>query len=197
MKMQITQKTPDSWCARAKAAKRVKSLRRGLAPGSTLTEAMVSMVIVAIVATGGLSYEYLAAKHSLIARAQTTATRTAQLLLEDWKSTGGSTEYDPSSLGLGFSSAARPAGGSVMPFESGSTLGGVAYSIQVDGLPMLVALEYDNVAYDAEAEVTLRQLAVITSFAETPDAATQAEPWMGGIRPVILTTYARVDAAGG
>jgi len=85
--------------------------QRRFAAGITLTEAMVTMVSLAVAAMGGLSYEYLAARHSRIAGAQTTATRTVQLLLEDWKSTGASTEYDPSALGLGFSAASQPTSG--------------------------------------------------------------------------------------
>jgi len=81
--------------------------QRGFAAGITLAEAMVTMVSLAVAAMGGLSYEYLAARHSRIAGAQTTATRTVQLLLEDWKSTGASTEYDPPTSGRRPNSAAR------------------------------------------------------------------------------------------
>jgi len=83
------------------------------AAGVTLIEVMVSIVTVGVLALGSFSYEHLAVKHIMIARAQTTATSTAQLLLEDWKSTGGSTDYNPSSLGLGFSSASSEQSGSV------------------------------------------------------------------------------------
>ena len=187
--MNVQMRDSDLPSSRAGSAKCAKARRGGFPAGVTLTEAMVSMVIVAVVAVGGLSYEYLAAKHSLIAHAQTAATRTAQLLLEDWKCTGGSPEYDPTSLGLGFSSVTLAAADA-----SVSTLG--PYAIEVDGLPMMVTLEYYDVAYDEEAEVTLRRLDVVASFAQVNTELTQADPWMG-IRPVVLTTYVRVDAAGG
>ena len=69
----------------------------------TLIETMVAMVVLAIAALGALGYQYHAALQVRIAHAQTTGTRTAQLLLEDWKSTGGSEDYDPIALAMGFS----------------------------------------------------------------------------------------------
>ena len=145
--------------------------------GFTLVEVMIAAVVLAVVATGALSYEYHAVKHSKIARAQICATRTAQLLLEDWMSTGGSSEYDPTMLGLGFSSD------------------GDAYAITVDGVPMLVALTWKDVAHDATAEVTLRELSVTVGF-ETVSEAGSADG-LERIPPVILTTYVRTDASSG
>lgn len=83
-------------------AKTIKQLRP--AAGLTLVEVIVAMAILAIVALGALGYEYYAAQQVRLAHVQTIATHTAQLLLEDWKSTGGSDDYDPTILGLGFSS---------------------------------------------------------------------------------------------
>ncbi len=82
--------------------------RRQVRGGLTLVEALIAMAVLAIVALGAMGYQYYAALHARIARAQIIATRTAQLLLEDWKSTGdstggGLTTYDPYKLGLGFS----------------------------------------------------------------------------------------------
>jgi type II secretory pathway pseudopilin PulG len=72
--------------------------------GFTLAEVMISVAITIVVALGTLCYQYLSVEHSRISLAQTTATRIGQLLLEDWKSTGGDSDYDPVSLGLGFAS---------------------------------------------------------------------------------------------
>ena len=63
---------------------------------------MVSVAITIVLSLGTLCYQYQGVRHSRIAQAQVTATRVAQLLLEDWKSTGGDPDYDPESLGLGF-----------------------------------------------------------------------------------------------
>ena len=81
----------------------VKRLKCGRAV--TLVEVMVAMAKTAIAALDTVGYQYHAARQSEVANAQIAATRTAQLLLEDCKSTGGSIEYDPTALRLGFSSA--------------------------------------------------------------------------------------------
>jgi len=172
--------------------------QRRFAAGITLTEAMVTMVSLAVAAMVGLSYEYLAARHSRIAGAQTTATRTVQLLLEDWKSTGASTEYDPSALGLGFSAASQIPTDLGTPAELGSTLGNAAYSIEVDDLPMVVILKYKDVDHDTESGVKLRQLSVFVAFGEAGgDKLVRSASWLLSIPPVTLATYARVGASGG
>jgi hypothetical protein len=173
--------------------KRYKSIA-----GNTLIEAMVTVAFVAIAALGGLSYQYHAARHTRTAQGQMTATRTAQLLLEDWMSTGGSTEYDPSALGFGFSSALPVPGDFAAPTGLGQTLNSAVYSIEVDGLPMVVMLKYSDVDEDATARVKLRQLSIFIAFGEVIDEKlTLSKHWLGGIRPITLTTYVRVDAAGG
>ena len=194
MNMQITQETTDSCFPGAGAAKRAKPLLRGLAHGTTLAEAMVCTVLVAVVALGGLSYEYLAAKHALIARAQTTATRTAQLLLEDWKSTGGSSDYDPAALGIGISFAGAASFGS---YDLDTTLGGGAYSTKIDGLPMVVMLGFKDVEYDEDAQVKLRQLTVVIESGEISMETKELTSASGLVAPVIMTTYCRADASNG
>ncbi len=166
--------------------------------GVTLIEAMVTTVFVAIAALGGLSYQYHAAGHARIAQAQMTATRTAQLLLEDWMSTGGSTEYDLSALGFGFSSALAVPADVAAPTGLGQTLNSAVYSNELDGLPMVVMLKYNDVDEDATARVKLRQLSIFITFGEVIDGRLAvSERWLGGIRPVTFSTYVRVDAAGG
>jgi hypothetical protein len=175
--------------------------RPKLASALILIEAMIAMAVLAIAALGVLSHQYHAAAHARIARAQITGTRTAQLLLEDWKSTGGSEEYDVTTLGLGFSSR--------LPIPSlwsqgrgqglGSPLHNSAHPVIVDDLPMLVVLRWQDVAHDTITEVKLRQLTVIVRFGETDDKGnlTFSENYMENIPPIILTTYARVDASSG
>lgn len=180
----------------------MKHRRVKFATAVTLAEAMVTVVIVSIAALGGLSYQYHAAKHARVARAQMTATRTIQLLLEDWKSTGGSSEYDPSLIGLGFS--ARQAVPSHFSEGVGVDLGNPlhdgVYTITVDYLPMVVMLSFKDVDTDAEAQVKLRQLSGIVEFGEVAQSGTElthSANWLASIRPVILSTYVRVDASGG
>ena len=68
--------------------------------GLTLVEVMVAMVIVVIIATGAMSYQFHAVKQTRYALAQITATQIAQTILEDWKANGGFLEYNPENLDM-------------------------------------------------------------------------------------------------
>lgn len=144
------------------------------AKAMTLVEVMLSTVILGIAGVGALTFEYHAAGQARIARAQITGTGTARLLLEDWMSTGGATTYDPTTLDLGFSND------------------GGGYTVTVDDVPMSVVLAWQDVGYDATAEVTLRRLDVTVSF-----GGNSGTDRLNNVRPVILTTYVRTDASGG
>ena len=177
----------------------------------TLVEVMVSMVVLATVALGALGYQYYAVRHAEIAQVQTTAIRTAQLLLEDWKSTGGSSEYDPAALGLGFPSELQiPASWSQGQGQgNGTPLHNGVYAIVVDGVPMVIMLNWKDVSQDSVGEITLRQLSVTVDFMERSDGqwdvyfgdAETAPARLGSslehIQPIILTTYVRLDASSG
>ena len=178
--------------------KRAKRPDRG-ATALTLVEVVVAMAILAIAALGSLSYQYHAAVHSRIANAQVAATRIAQLLLEDWKSTGGSDKYKPSDLKLGFSAALSVPSDFTIPSGLGTTLNNAVYAITIDNLPMLVMLKYKDVAQDLIAQVTLRQVAVIARFGASSAAGgpTSIDDRLKKMPPVVLTTYVRVDAASG
>ena len=88
------------------------SQKKSRRDGFTIVEVMVAVAIVAIVAFGTLSFQYYSVRESRSAEAQIAATRLGQLLLEDWKSTGGDPDYDATSLGLGFVASTPPATGS-------------------------------------------------------------------------------------
>jgi len=182
----------------------IKGKRPRCAEAVTLIEVMVAMAVLAIAALGALGYQYYAASQSWIAKAQTTATRTAQLLLEDWKSTGGSSDYDPTALGLGFSSDLP-----LLDAQSILLPRGV-YDITVDDVPMVVVLNSADVASDSKAQVTLRQLTVTVLWREnlskevsrediisSKASGTVADKVDNMRRLVTLTTYVRVDASGG
>lgn len=165
--------------------------RPKFAAAVTLIEIMVAMVVLAIATLGALSYQYHAARHARIARAQIAATRAAQLLLEDWKSTGGSKEYNPTILAVGFSSPLPipTKWTSMSSLLWAEPLNRAVYPITVDEIPMLAVLRWKDVAYDSTAEVRLRQLDVTIRFGTVDQ--------LENIPPVTLTTYARADAAGG
>jgi type II secretory pathway pseudopilin PulG len=168
--------------------------KRKFAGGLTLVEAVIAMAMLAVVALGALGYQYYAALHARIARAQIIATRTAQLLLEDWKSTadstgGGLTTYDPSVLGLGFSAKlAKPAhwndGGGV-----GTILNNGVYAIPVDGVPMAAMLRY---VPDTDGQAGLWRLTVIVNFGTISMLQAGTNIWPANLAPIVLTTYVRL-----
>jgi len=170
----------------------------------TLVEIMVAMVILTIVALGALGYQYHAAEHAQIAKVEIIATRTAQLLLEDWKSGGGSEDYDPATLDLGFTSTSFAPPDFSQGVGTGMPLNNRVYVIIVDDFPMLVLLTWEDVAHDPVAEVTLRQLSVTAKWGQrvgkSQDAKVvtqqQAERIFQG-PSLILTTYVRLDASDG
>ena len=161
----------------------------------TLVEVMVATAILVVAVVGSLSYEYYAFKNTQIASAQITATRTAQLLLEDWMSTGGSEDYDPATLGLGFSSVLDIPSDFSQVDGMGNPLNNGVYAITVDEIPMLAMLTRMDIDYDAVAQITLRQLGVIVEFGTASEE--QNPDWAKNIRPVVLTTYVRADASAG
>jgi hypothetical protein len=168
--------------------------RRKFAAAVTLVEVVVATAVLVIASMGALSYEYHAARDAQVARAQITATCTAQLLLEDWMSTGGSKNYDPAKLGLGFSSASAIPADFSQAEGLGSPLNRAVYAITIDELPMLVMLTQNDVAQDTGGAV-LRQLGVIVEFGTVSEDTTAGR--LENIPPVILTTYVRADASGG
>jgi prepilin-type N-terminal cleavage/methylation domain-containing protein len=170
-------------------------IRPKVSKAFTLIELALTTAIIAITAVGTLGYQYYAAKQSRMAHAQTTATRTAQLLLEDWQSTGGSTTYDPLKLQLGFSSAAVPPG-FTMGLSLGSVLNNVIYNITVNNVPMSVMLSWSDVAHDSVAQTTLRQLRAMVRWQQ--GYVLEAGGTTLCNSPVVLTTsYIRLDAEGG
>ncbi len=176
----------------------MKIHKRRFARAVTLIEVMTAMAILIISSTGALSYQYFSAKDAQKARAQVIATRIGLLLLEDWKSTGGSKEYNPQTLGLGFSSPLP------IPshFSMGQGVGDAAplhdavHDITVDDIPMMVMLTWIDVARDDVSGVILRQLNIEVQFGTSWQDATTRKQYEG-LKPIILTTYVRIDGAGG
>ena len=175
----------------------MKIRKRKFVPAVTLIEVMVAMAILVISSIGALSYQYFSAVDAQKARSQIIATRIAQLLLEDWKSTGGSKEYDPQTLGLGFSSPlqipsyfSEGVGGGL-----GSPLTDSIHEITVDDVPMMVMLTWADVAQDDVSGLKLRQLDVTVRFGSSWQENTKKT--LEKLRPVVLTTYVRIDGAGG
>ncbi len=170
--------------------------RNRSASGVTLVEVAVASVVLVVTALGALRYQYYAVTQSQIAQAQIAATHTAHLLLEDWKSTGGSADYNPTSLGLGFSPPQGVPAGFTTIAGLGSALHDAVYTLRQDDIPLMVMLKYLDVGQNDQAEATLRQLAVIVRF-EAPGGDNDVDDRMIDLPPVILVTYVRLDATNG
>ena len=69
--------------------------RRVSPRGFTLIEAIVAMVVLGVGVAGTMVYQCEAARQTRLAQVQITATRVAQLFLEDWKANGACYDYDP------------------------------------------------------------------------------------------------------
>jgi prepilin-type N-terminal cleavage/methylation domain-containing protein len=171
------------------------------APGFTLIEQLVAAAILTVATLGALKYQYHAAAMGRIASGQVAAAHAAHLLLEDWKSTGGSVTYDPSSLGLGFSAGNTVPAGFTTPAGLGTTLNGAVYAVTLENLPMLALLKYLDVDQDAQAKITLRQLAVVVQFAQIDQhqsgGMSTPESRFAGLPLITLVTYVRLDGADG
>lgn len=154
----------------------------------TLVEAMMAVVVLAVAALGALSHQYHTAGHVRIAKAQTTATHTARLLLEDWKAANGSANYDPATtLGLGFSTSS--VGPEDVEFvmahnQKGSMLNGMLLEATINDVQMKILLAWKDI--DTGGSMQLKQISVIIKWADSSD-----------ITPVILTTYVRIDISSG
>jgi len=172
--------------------------RRRRARGFTLIEQAVAAVVLAVAALGVLQYQYFAAGQGRIARVQMAAARAAHLLIEDWKSTAGSDEYDPSELGMGFSAGCAAPSGFTVPGGLGATLNDSVYGAVFCDVPALVMLKYLDVAQDTQARITLRQIAVIVRFGQvSSDPSSVPETRFAEMPPITLVTYVRLDATDG
>jgi prepilin-type N-terminal cleavage/methylation domain-containing protein len=149
--------------------------QRTINGGFTLPEVMVSVAITIVLSLGTLCYQYQGVRQSRIAEAQVAATRIAQLLLEDWKSTGGDLDYDPQALDLGF---ITPHSG-----EFGACM------ITLDDQSFFMQMAHSDIDHDDVASVLLRQISVTVRWRK--DFGRGA---IGSTDPSIcLTTYVRRD----
>jgi prepilin-type N-terminal cleavage/methylation domain-containing protein len=139
--------------------------------GVTLVELAITILILSIVSVGCLGYQYFSTRMATRANAELTVTRTARLVMDNWKRTGGDENFSPVSLNVGFQTS------------------GNSYLITTNQLPMTVSLQWQDVEYDAVAAVTLRQIQVTMRWRSDYQA--------GNIRnndpSYVMTTYVRID----
>lgn len=141
----------------------------------TMVELVVAIMILSIVSMGCLGYQYFSTRTAVRANAELTATRTARLVLDNWKKTGGDENFEPVSLDAGF--------------EKSSQGHKTCYLIATNQIPMVVTLQWQDVEYDAIAAVTLRQIQVTVQW-----RSDYQEGIIGPNDPsYIMTTYVRKD----
>jgi hypothetical protein len=145
--------------------------------GVTLIEALAASLVVAILALGGLSYQYFGASNFRLAQAELAATRAGQLIIEDWKGSGAPdiVNYDATDLGVGF--------------EKPDLSDNSYYTITIDGVKLYLLLSFADVETDDDAGVTLRQLNVKVQWKKNfGSGSTPAKD-----DEITFSTYARLD----
>jgi hypothetical protein len=144
---------------------------------------MVAVAVTVVVAMGTLCYQYQGVRQSRISQAEVAATRIGQMLLEDWKSTGGDSTYDPTELGLGFTTPPLGCYGTCM-----ITLDNQTFYIQLTQ-QLANQLAAGTTNPDPVANVTLNQLNVTVRWRNdfTWGVISGNDP------SVSLTTYVRRD----
>ncbi len=117
----------------------------------TLIEVMIAAAIITVIALGTMCYQYLCIDHVRYARAELTATRVGQLLIEDWKSDGGSDDYNPEDLQMNFN----------LPDNVLTNCVTV-----VDGLPLHISMTSSDVpgGVDNAAGIKLSELRVVVAW---------------------------------
>ena len=69
--------------------------RKSARQGFTLIEIMVSILVVMVLVTGAMGYQYHSTRNVKISEVQATASRIAMLHLESWKGQQGDLAFDP------------------------------------------------------------------------------------------------------
>lgn len=114
--------------------------------GFTLTEVVISILIVMILATGALGYQYASTRDVKISEVQTAAGRIGMLLLEAWKGRQGDTVFDPVEVFGGELTIQTTTAGPPVPDNAGGmplTLLGT-YEIVMGRVYYYVTLSYEE-----------------------------------------------------
>lgn len=121
---------------------RVCSDRRGF----TLTEVMISVLIVMILATGAMGYQYASVRDVKVSEVQASAARIGMLLLESWKGQQGDTSFDPAEVFNSEMTIQTSAIGPDVPDNSAGTplnkLG--SYETVLHNVHYYITLSYEN-----------------------------------------------------
>lgn len=146
------------------------------AKGFSLVEVAVAIGLLVVLALGAMAYQYHAVRHAVIAETLLIANRTAEMILSEWKSRGGSVSFDPSTTGMNFIQGASD-----------------TYYITVDGLLMKIVLSSNDIDSDTESGIILREVTAHLTWSNTygdPDSESDAATSMQ------MSTYVRTDSSG-
>lgn len=143
----------------------------------TLVEVIITIAVLSIVSLGAMGYQYHAVQRSKIGEAKMDAARLGSLLLESWKSCGGSLTFDPTTLNIGI----------------GELENSNQYKVKINGIPFYISLITDVIDTNEITGVTLRQLSVFVQW--NPDYAERAPE--SSAPGTTFHTYVRQDQSGG
>lgn len=160
------------------AKKRKKENNQKSHIGFTLIEIIIAMAILAIVSLGAIGYQFRAVRQTRIGNTKMAAARIGSLILENWKSHGGSDVYDPTELDLGITK--------LTTFEN-------RYLITLDNVSFYLTLSARDVDSNSTTGVTLRELSVFIQW----NSDYQQEIPESSDPSTTFYTYVRQDQSGG
>ena len=113
--------------------------------GFSLTEIMISILIVMVLVTGAMGYQYNSTRDVKISEVQATASRIAMLLLEGWKGQQGDTAFDPVAV-FGDEMAIQTASSPGAPDKSSGVPLTIlnSYEVVLQGVYYFVTLSYEE-----------------------------------------------------
>lgn len=117
--------------------------------GFTLVEVMVSIVIVMVLATGAMGYQYNSSRDIKISEVQAGASRIGMLLLESWKGQQGDIAFDPVDV---FGSEITLHTSTVGPNAPESLSGGTLVILGSYEIILNDIYYYTTLSYDTESE---------------------------------------------
>lgn len=146
--------------------------------GLSLVEVVVTIAVLLVVSLGAISYQFHAVRQDKNGRIKMAAARLGSLVMESWKSRGGSDAFDPSDLNLG-----------ILEIEGSPG----KYKMIVDEVPFYVTLDSTDINTNKVTGVTLRRLSVFVQWRpdlgnETPQSSDPGSTFY---------TYVRQDQSGG
>ena len=158
----------------------MKAIRKKRTAGLTLVEIMVSVVIIVVGVLGAAGYRYYCALDARKADIQITTARVGSMLLETWKVTGGSSDFDPLTE---FASELAITTNNVSLNELSGYNSLPCYSINIDGSMYIAMLSYQDDATSGLRLLNVRVAQILQSDEQ------QYETVIAPKQVISLTTY--------